>query len=289
MRNRNQNSTHMKTILTSCILLAILPGNAISQDAKVSLEQTDAKWLDSKIVGDRYLIQTFIPDQKTVPIDSLPIVFVLDADMSFGLVYDIVRWLHWGREIPYVAVVGISYGTGQKDWWAKRSRDFSESKDVTKHWGDWPLAGGAADFKNFIEKELFEFLETEYNLKSDSRTIIGLSLGGLFCADILFSKPELFDNYIILGPALLWNDKEIFKQESRFAENHSALNANVFTAIGELDHEDVKTPFTEFIDQIKSRNYKGLTLNTWVIEDETHLSMLPASVTRGLKTTLTKE
>ena len=279
----------MKTFLTFCILAVCFLGNAICQDLKVSLDQTHAKWVDSKIVGDRYLIQTFIPDQKTVPINSLPIVFVLDADMSFGLVYDIVRWLRWGNEIPKVAVVGISYGTGQKDWWAKRSRDFSESKDATKSWGEWPLAGGAANFKSFIQKELFPFLETEYNLKGDSKTIIGLSFGGLLCADLLFSEPELFDNYIILGPALLWNDKEIFKQESKYAENHSEINANVFTAIGKLDKDDIKKPWTEFVDQIKSRNYKGLTLYALVFEDETHLSMLPVSVTRGLKTTLTQK
>ena len=255
----------------------------------MSLDQTHAKWLDSKIVGDKFLIQTYIPDQKTVPTDSLPLVFVLDADMSFGLVYDIVRWLNWGREIPYVAIVGISYGLGQNDWWAKRSRDYSESKDLTKHWGDWPLAGGAANFKNFIEKELFPFLGNEYNLKGGSRTIIGHSFGGLLCADVLLSKPELFHNYIILGPTLIWNDKEIFKQESKFALNHSTLNANVFTAIAKLDNEDITIPWTEFLDQVKSRNYKGLTLKTWIIEDEDHLSMLPVAVTRGLKSTLNKK
>jgi uncharacterized protein len=274
----------MKKLFTSFLLIISFLGNLLPQDIKVSLDQTHAKWLDSKFVGDRFLIQCYIPEQKAIPTDSLPIVFVLDADMSFGLVYDIVRWMNWGREIPVVAVVGISYGTGQKDWWAKRSRDFSESKDATKHWGDWPLAGGAANFKSFIEKELFQFLETEYKLKGDSKTIIGLSFGGLFCADILFSKPELFENYIILGPAFLWNDKEIFKQESKFAENHSTLNANVFTSIGSLDNEDVKTPWIEFTNQVKSRNYKGLTLDTWTVENEDHLSMLPASVTRGLRT-----
>ena len=276
----------MKTFLISCVLLVSLMGNALCQDLKVSLDQTHTKWLDSKIVGDKYLIQTFIPEQKTVLNDQLPVLFVLDADMSFGLVYDIVRWLRWGNEIPKVAVVGISYGTGQKDWWAKRSRDFSQSKDSTKHWGEWPLAGGAANFKNFIEKELFPFLEAEYNLKGGRKTIIGLSLGGLLCADLLFSKPELFDNYIILGPALLWNNKEIFRQEAKYFKSHSAINANVFTAIGKLDKDDIKNPWTEFIDQIKSRNYKGLKLTTWVFEDETHLSMLPVSVTKGLKTVL---
>jgi predicted alpha/beta superfamily hydrolase len=276
----------MKTLLISCILGLSLLGNVFSQDQKVSLEQTSAKWIESKIVGDKYLIQCYIPEQKSIPIDSLPIVFVLDADMTFGLVYDIVRWLRWGREIPYVAVIGISYGTGQADWWKKRSRDFTESKDATKHWGDWPLAGGAANFKGFIEKELFPFIENEYNLKGDVKTIIGLSFGGQFCTDLLFSKPELFDNYIILGPSLLWNDKELFKQESKYFEKNKILKAHVCTSIGNLDNDDIKQPWTEFVDQVKSRNYLGLTLSTWVIENETHLSMLPASVARGLKTTL---
>jgi uncharacterized protein len=279
----------MKISFLICPLLTILFGNVLSQNLKVTLDQTHANWLDSKYVGDKYLIQTFIPEQKAIPLDSLPVVFVLDADMSFGLVYDIVRWLRWGREIPYVAVVGISYGTGQKDWWSKRSRDFSESIDITKHWGDWPLAGGASNFKNFIEKELFPFINTEYKLKNGSKTLIGLSFGGLFCADVLFSKPELFDNYIILGPAFLWNDKEIFKQESLFAKTHLILKAQVFTSIGALDNNDITQPWREFFDQVASRKYKELTLTTWTVEDETHLSMLPAGVTKGLKTVLAEK
>jgi predicted alpha/beta superfamily hydrolase len=278
----------MKTSLALCLLLMAFTTKICSQDIKVSLDQTHSKWVDSKFVGDKFLIQCYIPNQKTIKTDSLPIIFVLDADMSFGLVYDIVRWLMWGREIPNVAVVGISYGTGQADWWKKRSRDFSGSKDATKLWGDWPLAGGAANFKSFIEKELFPFIESEFNLKGGSKTIIGLSFGGLFCTDVLFSKPDLFDNYIILGPALLWNKKEIFEQELKFAENQSSLKANVFTAIGNLDNEDIIKPWNEFNDQVKSRNYKGLKLNTWTIENETHLSMLPSGVTRGLKTIFNK-
>ena len=122
-----------------------------------------------------------------------------------------------------------------------------------------------------------------------SKTIIGLSFGGLFCADVLFSKPDLFNNYIILGPALLWNDKEIFKQEIKYSENHSKLNANVFTSIGKLDNEDVTKPWIEFVNQLKSRNYNGLTIDTLTIENETHLSMLPSAVTRGLKVTFNKK
>ena len=276
----------MKTFFAISFLALIFATNIFSQDTKVSLDQTYSKWIDSKIVGDKFLIQCYIPNQKTVSTDSLPIIFVLDSDMSFGLVYDVVRWLRWGKEIPNVAIVGISYGTGQTSWWHKRSRDYTSSKDQTKIWGDWPLAGGSENFKKFIENDLFKFIESEFNLKGGSKTIVGLSFGGLLCTDILFSKPDLFDNYIILGPSLLWNDKEIFKKETKYFENHSNLKANVFSAIGNLDNKTIIEPWTEFVTLLKSRKYTGLTLNTWIIDNETHLSMLPAGLTRGLKTIL---
>lgn len=274
-------------ILTVSLFIASTV-EATSQDRQVCLDQTHARWIESKIVKDKFLIQCYIPNQNKVPTDSLPIIFVLDADMSFGLTYDVVRWLRWGQEIPPVAIIGISYGLGLSDWWDKRSRDYTPSKDKPKHWGDWPLAGGAMNFEQFLEFELLKFISDEFNLKGDNKTIVGLSFGGLLSTDILLSQPDLFDNYIILGPGLLWNDKEIFTKEALYFENHKILTANVFTSIGKLDEKDITEPWAAFIKQLESRQYKGLTLNTWIIEDETHLSMFPAGLTRGLKTVLNK-
>jgi len=276
----------MKTFLTSCLLTVILIGNLLSQDLKVSLDQTHSRWFDSKIIGDKFLIQCYIPEQETTPTESLPIVFVLDSDMSFGLTYDVIRWLNWGKEIPPVAIIGISYGAGQSNWWEKRSRDYLPSRDQTKVWGDWPLAGGGDNFKKFLDSELFKFVKDEFNLKSNNRTIVGLSFGGLFCADMLFSDTQLFNNYIILGPALLWNNKEILAKETKYFESHKSLKANVFTAIGILDDKTIIEPWAEFVSLIESRKYSELIFNKWIIDNETHLSMLPAGLTRGLKTVL---
>jgi predicted alpha/beta superfamily hydrolase len=279
----------MKTFLTSCLLTVILIGNLISQDLKVSLDQTHSRWFDSRIIGDKFLIQCYIPEQETTPTESLPIVFVLDSDMSFGLTYDVIRWLNWGKEIPPVAIIGISYGAGQSNWWEKRSRDYLPSRDQTKVWGDWPLAGGGDNFKKFLDSELFKFVKDEFNLKSNNRTIVGLSFGGLFCADMLFSDTQLFNNYIILGPALLWNNKEILAKETKYFESHKSLKANVFTAIGILDDKTIIEPWAEFVSLIESRKYSELIFNKWIIDNETHLSMLPAGLTRGLKTVLNKK
>ena len=279
----------MKTLITTCILVASLIGNVFSQDTKVSLDQTYSKWIDSKFVGDSFLIKCFIPDQKVIPPDSLPMIFLLDADLLFGMTYDVVRWLRLGGEIPNAAIIGISYGGSVNDWYRKRSRDFTPSQDLTKVWGEFPLAGGAENFKKFLEFELFMFINDEFKLKNGTKTIVGCSFGGLICTDILFSNPDLFDNYIILGPALKWNDKEIFKKESKYYENHKNLNSNVFTAIGNLDDKTITEPWTDFINLIESRKYTGLTFETWLIENETHMSMFPSGLTRGIKTVLNKK
>lgn len=273
----------MKKRLWLIGILTILFNYGYSQDNRVFLNDTQANWVESEFVNDKFLIESYIPSNLSTPIDSLPVIFVLDADMSFAMTYDIVRWLRWGNEIPEVAIIGIAYGKTQADWWQKRSRDYTTCQDETEIWGKWELAGGGEDFISFIEYELIPFLNKQYHLTGSNRTIVGISLGGLICNDILFSKPNLFDNYIISGPALLWNDKQVFKREEKYSLNHSKLDAIVYTSVGSLDHETVINPWNEFNDLVESRNYENLKFEHEVIENETHLSVFPQAVTKGLK------
>lgn len=264
--------------------LTLLFNHGFSQNNKVSLDQTYTSWLDSKFVNDKYLIECYIPENISAPIDSLPIIFVLDADMSFGLTYDIVRWLRLGREIPDVAIIGIAYGTTQSDWLQKRSRDYSMSQDETELWGKWPLAGGGENFMDFIEKELFPFIAAEYNLISSNKTLVGLSFGGLISMEILFSKPYLFNGYIVAGPALQWNNREIFYKEEEYAEKNKILDAIVFMSVGSLDDRATSIePWNDFNNQVLSRGYRDLIYEINIIENETHFSMFPSALTKGLK------
>lgn len=274
----------MKQRLLFLGIFTILFNYGSSQNTEVNLDETQTKWIKSEYVNDEFLIKSYIPANLSIPLDSLPILFVLDADMSFAMTYDIVRWLRWGREIPEVAIIGISYGKTQADWWQKRSRDYSTCQDKTELWGKWEFAGGGENFINFIENELFPYIKNQYNLKSLNRTIVGLSLGGLISTDIMFSRPNLFRNYIIAGPALQWNSREIFNREKEFAKENKVLKATVFTSVGSLDNNKyVITPWKDFNNQVIERNYSGLIYKTIVIENETHLSMFPAALTKGLK------
>jgi len=281
--NVEKNMIKMKQKLLFLGILIILFNYGFSQDKKVSLDETLASWLKSEFVNDEFLIESYIPAKLSTTKDSLPILFVLDADMSFAMTYDIVRWLRWGREIPEVAIIGISYGKTQADWWQKRSRDYTTCMDKTEIWGKWELAGGGENFINFIEKELLPFIQNQYNLESSNRTIIGLSFGGLISTDIMFSKPYLFKNYILAGPALQWSDKQVFKREKEYAQTNNTLDAIVYTSIGNLDDKTIIGPWNEFNNQVASRKYKKLNYRTEIIENETHLSMFPSALTKGLK------
>ncbi|MBN2812613.1 MAG: alpha/beta hydrolase [Bacteroidales bacterium] len=279
----------MKHLLLTLGLFSVLITDGQCQNNNVCLAQTSVSWFESKIVNDKYLIECYIPENVSKPIDSIPIIFVLDADMSFAMTYDIVRWLKWGNEIPDVAIVGISYGKTQADWWQKRSRDFTTCQDKTEIWGKWEFAGGGDRFIRFIENELFPYLEKKHKLSSPNRTIVGLSFGGLISTEILFSKTELFKNYIIAGPALQWNDRAIFKKEENYAETNKTLNAIVFTSIGNLDDKTITEPWKEFNNLISKRKYENLVYETEIIENETHLSMFPAALTKGIKFVLNQQ
>ena len=283
MLNVKKTIIKMKQKLLFLGILTILFNYGFSQDTKVSLDETQASWLKSEFVNDEFLIKSYIPANLSIPKDSLPILFVLDADMSFAMTYDIVRWLRWGNEIPEVAIIGIAYGKTQAEWWQKRSRDYTTCQDKTEMWGKWELAGGGENFIKFLENELIPNIKNQYNLKSSNRTIIGLSFGGLISTDILFSKPNLFKNYIIAGPALLWNDKQVFKREEIYAQENKNLDVVVYTSVGSLDDKTILRPWKDFNNVVLGRNYENLNYKTEIINGESHLSMFPAALTKGLK------
>lgn len=248
---------------------------------KVIIARTEVRLIKSTFVNQEYIIQIYLPLTYNDTSKHFPVLYLLDADMTFSMAVDIVRWLTWSEEIPQTMIVGISYGS--KDWWDNRSRDYTPTKDTTKLWGDFPLAGGAKYFLNFLEKELIPYIDDNFRTDRNERIIAGLSFGGLFATYTLVNKPEMFNKYIISGPGLIWDNKIIFQFEEEYAKQHDGLNAKVYSCVGELDEVNVIKPWNEFSSIIAKRNYKGLIYSSEILKGETHISAWPSSITRGLK------
>lgn len=270
----------MKEFHSLLLMLILIPFIAVN--AQQSNYKTKVHHIKSSNVKDDFVLNVSLPASYNNTKNKYPLLIVLDGDKSSGMARDIVDWLSWSKEIPELIVVGISYEGSMQEWWQKRSRDFAPTKDKSKIWGEWPLAGGAKDFQNFIWKELIPFIEHNYRVNND-RILAGLSFGGLFCTYTLFTKPGIFDRYIIDSPALLWNNKVIWEYEKQYFSNNSQLHAVVFTAVGGDDGSSILEPWKSFNELISSRQYEGLTWKSHFFKGETHISSWPVALTRGLR------
>jgi len=285
-----QSDSRSFVLVFSLIILLSTPAARAQggQFPGVTLQSTELRTLKSRYVEQEYKLQIFLPPGFADASKSFPVLYLLDADKSFGMARDIADWLIFNREIPQIIIVGIAYEEGSKAWWDKRSRDYTPWKDRTKIWGNWPLAGGADSFKKFLQEELIPFIDANYRTVKSDRTIAGLSLGGLFAAYVLFTEPSMFQRYIMSGAALIWDDYHLFKLEEEFSGKNKSLPVSVYTAVGELDDKNIIKPWTDFNAILEKRQYTSLKLSAETIKSETHISVWPASLTRGLKAIFAK-
>ena len=109
----------------------------------------------------------------------------------------------------------------------------------------------------------------------------GSSYAGLFTLYALFAEPGLFSGYMAASPAVPFDDSYVFKQEAEYARTHKELPVKLFLAVG--GSEGLTAPVQEFMRTLQSRGYKGLRLETRVIEGERHAGNKPETYNRRLR------
>lgn len=239
------------------ILSASAQVNPVQQSTDFILGKV--KTLHSKVLNEDRILNIYLPDdyQKDT---KYPVIYLLDgsADEDFIHIVGLVQYntFSWINRIPKSIVVGIAN--------TNRKRDFT-SPGLTETDKKWiPNNGGSAKFIAFLEKELQPFIEKEYST-SNSKTIIGQSLGGLLATEILFSKPQLFNKYIIVSPSLWWNDGALLRQNPAILQTNYPSLTDIYIGVGKegsmdgtkkhVMEEDAKL-LAEKIQKSQSKNIK---------------------------------
>lgn len=254
------------------------------QYPKVSIPGTQLRTLASSFIDQEYNLFISLPPDYSSSEDSYPVLYALDANVVFGMVTDIVRGLNLGQELPEMIIVGIAYPVEYyPETVPLRERDYLPTNiaDVGE------TSGGAAQFLKFIQAELFPFIASNYRIKEKDNTLFGYSFGGLFAMYSLFHQPNLFQRYVLASPAVGWDDKVMFTFEAQYAQRNESLPARVFYSFGSLENEEFITDLQKLAKEISNREYKGLDFTTHSFADETHLSVVPASISKGLMTVFT--
>ena len=269
------------------------------------LSNTEVRTLFSPNVGQEFLIFVSLPRNYSNSTKTYPVLYVLDANGYFAMVTQIVRQLELDLNFPELIVVGIGYPvkyfiesfgyrgrevtpTKDDETYSEFLEGFSEARGLTIRFEG---TGGAENFHEFICETLIPFTNKNYRADNNENTLVGYSASGLFATYSLLHPMRTFNRFLICSPSLWWNDKVIFRYEAEFAAKHQVLESNVFFSAGSLEELiDDPDPFNmisnlqQLVDILRGRKYEGLNINSYIFDDETHLSVVPAAISRGLRT-----
>ena len=249
-----------------------------------------------------YQISVALPDGYNRQHDSYPALYAADANAEFGAVVETARLLAFAHEIPGLVIVGIGYpnpGQGFKASWVPRTFDLTPTPDPSwvkqdakdsQALGMPPAeaSGGAPEFLSFLRDELVPSIERAYRVSPQDRAWFGHSFGGLFGAYALFHNDGLFQQFVIGSPSLWWDHRVLFSMEESFASTRKPLPVRAFLAVGLLEQQmdpryPMVTDLRAFVQRLEQRKYQGLELQAHYFEDETHGSVVGATISRGLR------
>jgi predicted alpha/beta superfamily hydrolase len=261
---------------------------------QVTIPNTELHFLHSKYVDQVYKLLIAKPENYDETDIRYPVLIVLDGDAIFGMVTEMVRIMQLERDIPQMLIVGIGYPSNVfGEIMALRQRD--DTPTVQPDEEEWlsttfgielqenrRYSGGAAQFLRFIAQELVPFLNDRLRINLEDLTIGGWSYGGLFSLYAMFQTDSPFKRYIILSPSIAWDDRVILKEESRYAGEHTDLPAKLFLSAGGNESERMVANLGELEQILRDRDYEGLEMSVAVFDNETHLSVLPGALSRGI-------
>lgn len=225
--------------------------------------------INSKILNENRELNIYLP--ATYKADSLktyPVIYLLDGSKNEDFIHisGIVQFgsFSWINMLPESIVVGIAN--------VDRKRDFTYHSKNELDQKEFPSSGKSEKFISFIESELQPYINSKFRTTKE-KTIIGQSLGGLLATEILFKKPDLFDNYIIVSPSLWWDDQNLLNiKPIKYTTNKS-----IYIAVGK-EGEVMERTAKQLYKKLNSEKKENTKLFFNFLENKTHGDALHIAV-----------
>ncbi|ATE63603.1 alpha/beta hydrolase [Rhizorhabdus dicambivorans] len=192
-------------------------------------------------------ISVAVPAVET-PDACVPVLYVLDGDILFGMAAEIGRAVSTVEGFPAHYVVGIGYDAAFPDFMRLRTADLAPPIDAEalEGLGSFGTAiggessGGADAFLAFLTETLRPEIAARYpQTVGGAQILFGHSLGGLFAANALLTRPGSFASFIVSSPSLWWNSFSALQKLPAFKERLAALpqQPRVFVDVGAKEQD----------------------------------------------------
>ena len=236
---------------------------------------SETRILKSNINGTLYKLLINLPvNYNTDSSKTYPVLYVLDGQWAFINVVSGYWDNHADGLLPDIIIVGLTWGGNNPNYDSLRICDYSPSVVASRI-----NSGGGKEYLRVLDKEIIPFIDHEYRTNKVDRALAGLSLGGLYTLFAMLHANDLFNGFIIINPSLWWDNSFIFKDEEEFAKQNKILNARVFMVSGGLDKVKL---FQKMVEQINSRNYQGLNLESRILDGMGHSGSKSEAHARGM-------
>lgn len=239
----------------------------------------------SKTLGETRTLNIYLPEGYN-PDDTLkyPVIYLLDgsADEDFIHIVGLVQYysFEWISQMPKSIVVGIAT--------VDRRRDFTFPTSIEADRKRYPTTGHSDRFISFVATELQPFIETQFKT-TQSKTIIGQSLGGLLATEILFKNPALFNKYIIVSPSLWWDNGSILNMTPEVLKPAFRQPTNIYIGVGKEGLTPTAIPRVMEVDanllaeKIKAMGSKTVTVSFDYLPGENHATIMHQAVSNAFK------
>ena len=270
----------LPTVL-ACLLFTATHARA----AELSLPDTQVHLLASKANGIQYKLYVSLPREYATKTTAYPVLYLLDADYSFPIVRGIVQHLSDRNRLREMIIVGIAYD-GPDRYRLNRTRDYTPHFAPTGGYGPeyQKVSGGGPKFLQFIREELIPWTDRTFRTVPGMRGVTGHSYGGLFASWVLLTAPSTFSHYVIVSPSLWYDGRFMFDLERTSRKSSGSPAARVYMAVGAREgnaERDMVVDLRQMAKALTAR--KTHAVRHEVFDDETHDSVFPTAVSRGIR------
>lgn len=257
-----------------------MPSTVANADAEFTIPRSTVVELQDNKSDRTYPIFIKLPKSYRANTKaSYPVIYLLDGSYAFQVVSGATRFPMNSGVMEQAIIVAVSYSKGSKGA-SSRVRDYTPY-----HAEDWKLETGKAELHaDFINDTVFTYIEKNYRVKGMPRTLVGNSLGGLFSAYVLFTRPNMFSSYIIGSPSVWFRANAILSE----VIVKPKTPVNVYLAVGALERpeygeaQDMVEGAQKLAQKITQQSDKQINLKFKLIDGASHATAFPTTAIQGL-------
>lgn len=275
----------MKSITKVFVIIALLlscgsKAQELSIIKKASLSIGETVTFTSSVLGEERQLNVYLPNGYAENKEKeYPVIYLLDGSMDEDFIHiaGLVQFgsFSWIEMVPESIVVGIAN--------VNRNRDYTYPSTDKEYVNKYPETGHSEAFIKFVEEEVQPLVEDTFRV-TDEKTLIGQSLGGLVATEILFKKPDLFTNYIIVSPSLWYDYESLLKLNPVSYKGKK----KIFIAVGK-EGDVMERVATELYEKLQKEKGKKTTLGFKFLPEQDHGDALHLAVYHAFETLFAKK